>query len=85
MNHVAINFGLSGLITKRSPREIIEGYVDPLIETLNETPIWTGGDNTTSPFLSLNKPLTLPNDNRVAFFTGEKNSQMTRKYGKWLD
>ena len=63
MKHVAINFGLSSLITQRSPREMIEGYIDPLIETLNETPVFMGGDNTTSPFLSLSKPPTLPNDN----------------------
>ena len=63
---------------------MIEGYVDPLFETLNETPIWKGGDNTTSSFLSLAKPPTQPNNNKVAFFTGEQDSQMTRKYGNWL-
>ena len=71
MNHVAINFGLSGLLTRRSPREMIEGYLDPLIETLNETPVYMGGDRTTSPLLSLAKPPTLPNNNKVALFTGE--------------
>ena len=58
MNHVAINFGLSGLITKRSPREMIEGYVDPLIESLNENPVWKGGDKTMSSFSSFSKPPT---------------------------
>ena len=85
MNHVAINFGLSGLLTQRSPREMIEGYFDPFIETLNETPVWMGGDKTTSSFLSLAKPPTLPNDNKVALFTGENNSKMTRTYGNWLN
>ena len=50
---------------------MIDGYYDPLIETLNETPVWMGGDNTTSAFLSLADPPTHPKNNRISFFTGE--------------
>lgn len=32
LRSVAINFGLSGVLTIRSPRDMIEGYNDPLIE-----------------------------------------------------
>lgn len=84
LRSVTINFGLSGLLTVRSPREMIEGYTDPLIATLNETPIYMGGDNTTSPILALNDPPTHPKDNTVAFFTGEDDYTMTRTYGQWL-
>lgn len=78
LRSITINFGLSGLITVRSPREMIEGYTDPLVATLNETPIYMGGDNTTSAFLALNNPPTHPTDNTVAFFTGEGEYEKTR-------
>ena len=52
LRFITINFGLSGLLTYRSPREIIEGYTDPLVEVLNETPIYMGGDKTTAAFLA---------------------------------
>jgi hypothetical protein len=52
LRFVTVNFGLTGLVTYRTPREYIEGFTDPLISTLNETPIYMGGDNTTSAFLS---------------------------------
>ena len=31
LRSIAINFGLSGVLTIRSPREMIEGYADPLV------------------------------------------------------
>ena len=46
-----------------TPREVIEGYNDPLVESLSEVPVYLGGDQTTSPFLSLNvDPTTTPNN-----------------------
>lgn len=84
LRSITINFGLSGVLTLRSPREMIDGYYDPLIGTLNETPVWMGGDNTTSAFLSLADPPTHPKNNRVSFFTGQDDYQMTRTYGQWL-
>ena len=63
---------------------MIEGYTDPLVATLNETPVYMGGDNTTSAFLSLSDPSTHPPDNQIAFFTGEDEYEMTRTYGQWL-
>jgi len=85
LRSVAINFGLSGLITIRTPREMIEGYTDPLVAQLATMPIYMGGDATTSSFLALNNPPTHPTDNTVAFFTGQDDYTMTRTYGKWLD
>ena len=85
MRFLTTNFGLSGLLGWYTPREVIEGYYDPLIETLNSMPIYEGGDSTTSPFLAMNIPPTHPSDNTVAFFTGEEDYTMTRTYGTWLD
>ena len=84
LRFVTINFGLEGLIMKLTPREMIEGYNDPLVETLNKTPLYMGGDNSTSAFLSLNDPPTHPKNNTVSFFTGEDDYRMTRQYGQWL-
>ena len=84
LRSAAINFGLTGVLCYRTPREMIEGYNDPLIEALAQLPIYLGGDNTTSPVLSMLDPPTHPTDNQVAFFTGEDDYKMTRVYGEWL-
>lgn len=84
LRFVTVNFGLEGMITYLSPRQMIEGYTDPLVATLNKTPLYMGGDNTTSSFLSLNNPPTHPKNNTIAFFTGEDDYTMTRTYGQWL-
>ena len=49
----------------RSPREVLEGYNDPLIEELNSMYVYLGGDQTTSPFLSLNADPTTPANNPI--------------------
>lgn len=85
LRFVTVNFGLSGLLGYYTPREVIEGYNDPLIQQLNSMPIYEGGDITTSPFLAMNKPPTHPANNTVAFFTGEEDYTMTREYGTWLN
>ena len=72
------------MFTLRSPREMIEGYNDPIIAKLNETPVYQGGDQTTSPWLSLDDPPTHPPNNSISFFTGEDNYKNTRRYGSWL-
>lgn len=81
LRFTTVNFGLEGLITIRTPREMTEGYTDELVATLNETPLYMGGDNSTSAFLALNDPPTHPKNNTVAFFTGENDYQETRTYG----
>lgn len=78
---MTVNFGLEGLITYLTPRQMIEGYEDPLVATLNKTPLYMGGDNTTSAFLSLENPPTHPANNTVAFFTGVDDYVKTRTYG----
>lgn len=68
-----------------SPNALLNGYNDTLIETLNELPIYMGGDNSTSPLLAVSQPPTHPANNTVAFFTGQDEYMMTRTYGKWID
>ena len=43
-----------------------------------------GGDQTVSPFLSLDAPPTHPKNNQISFFTGEDNYKLTRSMGLWL-
>ena len=64
---------------------MIEGYIDPLYETLNSLELIKGGDKTVNPFLALNNLPTRPLNNKIALFTGEDDYEMTRTYGKWLD
>jgi len=82
---VTVNYGVTGMFTYKTPREMIEGYSDPIIEKLNATPVYQGGDQLTSPVLSLDNPPTHPVDNPISLFTGEGNYLNTRRYGAWLD
>jgi hypothetical protein len=85
LRYVAMSYGLNGLFIYATPREFIEGYTDPLLETLSETPVYEGGDQTISPFMSLDAPPTHPKDNSIAFYTGEDDYTLTRAYALWLD
>lgn len=52
--YVTINFGLGGFFTKRSAKEMLEGYTDNSLLKVKQTPVYLGGDLTVDPFLSLN-------------------------------
>ena len=80
-----MNVGLNGLFYYATPRQYIEGYTDPLIETLTEMPVYLGGDQTVSPFLALDAPPTHPVNNPIAYLTGEDNYLLTRDYALWLN
>ena len=82
---MAINFGLTSLLQKRTPREMIEGYKAPLYQTLNSMELVKGGDKTLEPFMALSKLPTRPLDNKIALFTGEDQYNMTRTYGQWMN
>lgn len=88
LRYAAIQGGLFGLFTEKTPRQIIEGYVDPLVYSLTLLPVYTGGDATNSPFLSLTFGATNPPNNSIAFLQGsgdDKHSYLlTRTYVKWL-
>ena len=42
--YIALNFGFGGLFIKKTPREMIEGYIDPVLQQIYDTPIYMGGD-----------------------------------------
>lgn len=67
----------------QSPRALLEGYTDPSVTTLNETPIYMGGDLLTSANYALNTPVTMPTDNKISLFTGVDDDDATRQYGAW--
>ena len=53
LNYVAVNIGLGGLFTKRTSREIIEGYFDPILTEIDTaTNLYYGGDPNLNPFIS---------------------------------
>ena len=80
-----MSYGLNGLFIYATPREFIEGYTDPLLQDLNETPIYEGGDQTISPIMSMDAPPTHPPNNPMSFYTGEDDYELTRTYNLWLD
>ena len=88
LKYVTIQGGMFGIFTERTPRELIEGYTDPLIETLTQMPIYQGGDTTNSPFLSIIDAPTNPKDNTIAFMQGSGTDDwdyyLTRSYVQWL-
>lgn len=91
MRYVTIQAGLGGIYTKKSPRQIIEGYNDTMIETLRAMPAYAGGDQTKDPLLAINKSATNPEGNVIGFFSGDtgKGSPdysylLTRQYAQWL-
>ena len=82
---LTINYGLTSLLQKRTPRQMIEGYTAPIYEQLNSLDLVKGGDKTIEPFLALSELPTRPLDNKIALFTGQNQYNMTRTYGKWMD
>ena len=47
---------------------MIEGYTDPLYETLNKLDLVKGGDMTLNPTMALNALPTRPLDNIIALY-----------------
>ena len=80
---LCINFGLNGALIDITPRQLIEGYDDPLLKLLNEMPVYEGGDQTRSSFFALDMPVTHPVNNSITFMTGYDDSELTRGYTKW--
>lgn len=84
VRYVALNFGLGGLFTKRTPRDFIEGYTDPHLSWMQNTPVYLGGDKTVNSWIQVDPPTsTTPSNNQFTFFTGEGNPDMTRTYAIW--
>ena len=53
LRYTIIQGGLFGMFTEKTPKQLVEGYIDPLIGSMSLNPVYMGGDQTTSPFLSI--------------------------------
>jgi len=62
--YVAMQAGLNGLFTSKTPKEIISGYNDPMFQDFWNKPLYKGGDiATTGSNFSMVNGLTSPPDN----------------------
>jgi hypothetical protein len=68
LRFIIVEGGMNGLFQYRTPREYIEGYLDPLIVLMGTMPVYNGGDTTNNPFMSLNSAPTGPLNNPIALF-----------------
>lgn len=88
LKYATFQGGLFGILTEKTPRELIEGYIDPLVYSLTQQPVYMGGDVTNSPFLSIIFSPTNPLNNSMAFFQGDGDEDysylLTRTYSKWM-
>lgn len=82
---IIIEQGLNGIFQYRTPREYIEGFTDPTVYALSQTPVYAGGDQTVDPFMAINQSPTSPVNNTVVFFTGTDDYMYTRRMARWLD
>ncbi len=68
IQYMSLEQGFFGMFYHKTPREYIEGYTDPLLQTLSETPVYLAGDKTNSPILAINIDPLSPANNPIAFF-----------------
>ena len=43
-NYIAVNIGFDGLFVEKTPRELIEGYMDSTLADLSSKDLYNGGD-----------------------------------------
>ena len=90
LRFVTVNFGLNGLMTERTPREVIEGYEDPLLQRLHDLEVYKGGDSTRPTTLALVSLPNSPINGSASFYTGELGDsgagipELTGVYDTWL-
>lgn len=82
---IVMEQGLNGFFQQRTPQEYIEGYYDPLIYQLSQTPVYNSGDQTNDPYMAINISPAYPPNNTVVLFTGTDDSTYTRRVARWLD
>ena len=85
LRFIIIEAGLNGIFQYRTPREYIEGFIDPTVYQMSQQPVYQGGDQTNDPFMSINNSPAYPKNNSMAFFTGTDDSAYTRRVARWLD
>lgn len=82
LKYVALNFGLGGLVTQRCPKELIEGYTDPVLDYYKNALIYYGGNAQINSMIQVDPMSSM---NMVSFFTGEEEDDYTRFYATWMD
>jgi CD36 family len=85
LRFIIIEQGLNGIFQSRTPREYIDGFYDPLVYQIAQTPVYAGGDQTNDPFMAINMSPTSPPNNTIVFFTGTDDFLYTRRMARWLD
>lgn len=82
--YLTLNFGLGGIITKKTPNQMITGYTDPVLEKIRTKKVYLGGDATINSWIQIDPPNSrAPTGNVVSFLTGETEEESTRQYGLW--
>lgn len=84
LKYIALNVGFDGLFTKRSPRQMIEGYDDARLEKLSERNLFEGGLAESSSRINLGR---LPDKSRVTLLMGNESSNGeadARKVIAWI-
>lgn len=54
--YIALNFGLGGLTTPKTPTQLIEGYTDPHIDYFVTKPVYMGGNAKINSFIKVDPP-----------------------------
>ena len=85
LKFMVVEAGLGGLFMYRTPREYLEGFLDPTLWTTSQQPVYNGGDQISTPFLTINSSPATPSDNLVTYFTGTDDYTQTRRLAKWVD
>lgn len=85
LRFITIEAGLNGIFQFRTPREYIEGFIDPTVYQMSQQPVYQGGDQTNDPFMGINSSPAYPKDNPIALFTGTDDSSYTRRVARWLN
>lgn len=52
VRYTGLNFGLGGFFTEMTPRQVIEGYTDPILAKFQALPIYAFGDMTLNTWIS---------------------------------
>lgn len=52
---------------------------------MSQQPVYLGGDQLNSYFLSINQSPTGPANNSIGFFSGTDDYRYTRRFSRWLD
>lgn len=81
---LALNFGLGGLFTPLTPKQLIEGYTDSKAEYFKNKPVYVGGDASIPSSFMVDPPNRLSmSDNYVSMFTGETDDDLVRTFSLW--